>query len=167
MHRFGKVIYLALKFLHVTMRDILVSRVLLITLVELFLKSSLRLSDLLVNVFDDCIDILTLANLDQDASLKVKHWFLNNSVVEVDHVRRYLTLEIRVCIHNWFEFILTETIGINMVEGSVEELRFVAKEIFIAADDSLITKFDVEVLLMGMAKSYAILAILLLGFLSL
>ena len=155
----------ALEFLHVAMRDILIARILLVSLFELLLETSLRLYDFLFNFFDNNVVVLAFADLDKDAFLEFEHWGLNDSMVEVDHVGRYLTLEIRILVHDWFELIFAETVGIDVVERSVEELGFVTEKVFIASDDGLVTQFDMEVLLVGVAEPDAVLAILLLGFL--
>ena len=76
----------ALQLLHVAMRDILVAWVLLITFAILHFKLSLSIGNLLVNVLNNSVDVLPLANLNQNLSLEVKHGLLNNSVIEVDHV---------------------------------------------------------------------------------
>ena len=165
MYRLSEMVDLALKFLHITMCNILVARVLLVALVELLLEASLRVLDFLVNILDDSVNILSLAHLDEDASFESKHRFLNDSIVEVDHVGRDLTLEVRVQVHDWLELVLSEAIGVNVMEGSVEEFGLVAKEVLITSDDGLVTEFDMEVLLVGMAEPDAVLAILLFGFL--
>ena len=77
---------LALQLLHIAMGDILVSWVLLITFAVLLLKPGLCISNFLVYIFNDPVDVLSLANLDKNAPLEVQHWLLNNSVVEVNHV---------------------------------------------------------------------------------
>ena len=76
----------ALQLLHVAMRDVLVAWVLLITFAILLFKPGLGISDFLVYVLDYSVDVLSLANLNEDAPLEVKHGLLNNSVIEVDHV---------------------------------------------------------------------------------
>ena len=76
----------AFQLLHVAMRDVLVAWVLLITFAILLLKPGLCIGDLLVYVLDYSVDVLPLANLNEDTPLEVKHGLLNNSVVEVDHV---------------------------------------------------------------------------------
>ena len=78
---------------------------------------------------------MAFADLDEDAFLEFEHWGLNDSVVEVDHVGRYLTLEIRILIHDRLELIFAETVGIDVVECSVEELGFVTEKVFIASND--------------------------------
>ena len=74
-------------------------------------------------------------------------------------------MEIRILVHDWFEFVLAETIGVNVMESSVEEFGLVAEKILVTTDDGFVAKFDVEVLLMGVAEPNAVLSILLLGFL--
>ena len=77
---------LALQLLHIAMGDILVSWVLLVTFAVLLLKPGLGISNFLVYIFNDPVDVLSLANLDKNAPLEVQHWLLNNSVIEVNHV---------------------------------------------------------------------------------
>ena len=76
----------ALQLLHVAMCDVLVAWVLLITFAILLFKPGLGIGNFLVNVLDYSVDVLSLANLNEDAPLEVKHWLLNNSVIEVDHI---------------------------------------------------------------------------------
>ena len=76
----------ALKFLHVAVSDVLVAWVLLITFAILLFKPGLGICDFLVYVLDYSVDVLPLANLNEDAPLEVKHGLLNNSVIEIDHV---------------------------------------------------------------------------------
>ena len=63
MHRFREMVYLALKFLHVTMCDILIARILFVALVELRVETNLRFLDFLIDVFNDLVDILSFAHL--------------------------------------------------------------------------------------------------------
>ena len=56
-------VYLALKFLHVTMCDILIARILFVALVELRVETNLRFLDFLIDVFNDLVDILSFAHL--------------------------------------------------------------------------------------------------------
>ena len=76
----------AFQLLHVAVCDVLVAWVLLITFAILLFKPGLSIRNFLVYVLDYSVDVLPLANLDKDAPLEVQHWFLNNPVVEVDHV---------------------------------------------------------------------------------
>ena len=76
----------ALQLLHVAMCDVLVAWVLLITFAILLFKPGLGISNFLVNVLDYSVDVLPLANLNQNLSLEVKHGLLNNSVIEIDHI---------------------------------------------------------------------------------
>ena len=164
MHRFREMVDLALKFLNVAMCDILIARILLVALVELRVEADLGFLDFLINLLYDSVDILSLAHLNKNASFEIEHGLLNNFVVEVDHVRRYLTLEVRILVHDWFESVLAEAVCINVVEGSVEEFRLIAKEVLVPTDDGLVTKLDVEVFLVGVAESNAVFAILLFRF---
>ena len=63
MNRFREMVYLALKFLHVTMCDILIARILFVALVELRVETNLRFLDFLIDVFNDLVDILSFAHL--------------------------------------------------------------------------------------------------------
>lgn len=74
-------------------------------------------------------------------------------------------MEVWILVHDWLESVLAETVRINVVKSSVEEFRFVAEEVLVPTDDGLVTKFDMEVLLMGVAETNAVLAILLFRFL--
>ena len=76
----------AFQLLHVAMRDVLVAWVLLIAFAILLFKPGLSIGDFLVYVLNYPIDVLPLANLNEDAPFEVKHGLLNNSVIEVDHV---------------------------------------------------------------------------------
>ena len=105
---------------------------------------------------------MALANLDEDASFEIKHGLLNDSVVEVDHVRRDLTLEVWILVHNRLKLILSEAISIDMVKCSVEEFRLIAEEVFVTTNDSLVAKLHVEIFLVGMTETNAVLAILFL-----
>ena len=107
MHRFREMVDFALKFLNVAMCDILIARILLVALVELRVEADLGFLDFLINLLYDSVDILSLAHLNKNASFEIKHGLLDDSVVEVDHIRRYLTLEVWVCIHDWLKLILT------------------------------------------------------------
>ena len=129
------------------------------------MEASFRIRNFLINLLDDSVNILSLAHLDEDASFEVKHRFLDDSIVEVHHIGRDLTLEVRVQVHDWLELVLSEAIGVNVMEGSVEEFGLVAKEVLITSDDGLVTEFDMEVLLVGVAEPNAVLTILFLRFL--
>ena len=69
-------------------------------------------------------------------------------------------MEIWVLIHDWLELIFSKTIGVNMMQCSVEELRLVSKQILVPSDNGLVAEFDVEVLVAGVAEANAVLAIL-------
>ena len=76
----------AFQLLHVAMCDVLVAWVLLVTFAIFLFKPGLGISNLLVNVLDYSVDVLPLANLNENAPLEVKHGLLNNSVIEIDHI---------------------------------------------------------------------------------
>ena len=71
-----------------------------------------------------------------------------------------MTLEIWVLIHDWLELIFAKTIGVNMMQCSIEELRLVPKQILVSSNNGLVAEFDVEVLVAGVAEANAVLAIL-------
>ena len=49
-----------------------------------------------------------------------------------------------------------------MVKCSVEEFRLIAEEVFVTTNDSLVAKLHVEIFLVGMTETNAVLAILFL-----
>ena len=69
-------------------------------------------------------------------------------------------MEIWVLVHDWFELVLAKTIGVNMMQCSVEELRLVSEQILVSSDNGLVTEFHVEVLVAGVAEANTVLAIL-------
>ena len=106
---------LALQLLHIAVGDILVARVLLIALAVLLLKAGLSISIFLIDVLDNPVDVLPLADLDKNASFEVEHGLLDDPVVKVDHVARDLALEVGILVHDRFELIFAKTVGINVV----------------------------------------------------
>ena len=67
----------AFQLLHVAMRDVLVAWILLIAFAILLFKPGLGIGDFLVYVLDYSVDVLPLANLNEDTPLEVKHAPLN------------------------------------------------------------------------------------------
>ena len=61
-------------------------------------------------------------NLTKNVALELKHRLLDDFVVEVNHVGRYLSSELGVLVHNRFEILLTKAIGVDVMECLVEEL---------------------------------------------
>ena len=74
-------------------------------------------------------------------------------------------MEVWILVHDWFEPVFTEAVRINVVKCSVEEFRFVAEEVLVPTNDGLVAKFDMEILLVGVAESNAVFSILLFRFL--
>ena len=71
-----------------------------------------------------------------------------------------MTLKIWVLIHDWLELIFAKTIGVNMMQCSIEELRLVPKQILVSSDNGLVAEFHVEVLVAGVTEANAVLAVL-------
>ena len=69
-------------------------------------------------------------------------------------------MEIWVLIHDWLELIFAKTIGVNMMQCSIEELRFVPEQILVSSDNGLVAEFDVEVLVAGVTEANTVLAVL-------
>ena len=100
MHRFGKVIHLVLEFLHVAMSFVILRSVLFVALVHLFVVLFFSEADFLINFFDNLVHVLAFTDLTKDVALEFKHRFLDDPVVEVDHVGGDLRLELRVFVHD-------------------------------------------------------------------
>ena len=92
----GQVVHLALELLHILVHSISLVGVCAIALRELLLESLLSLLDLLVHSLDDHVHLLALSDLTQDVPLELQHGLANDLVVEVDHVRADLLLELLV-----------------------------------------------------------------------
>lgn len=120
--------------------------------------SGLRLVDLLVNLLDDIVHVLSLAHLAEDVALELEHGLLDDPVVEVDHVGADLFAELRVLVHDWLQSFLAETISIQVSQSLVKELRLSAEQVFVTADDGLLAQLDVEVPLLLVAEADAVLA---------
>ena len=137
---------------------VILGRVLIVALVELFMELLLGCLDFLINILDDLVHVLSLAHLTEDVSLEFQHRFLDNTVVEIDHVGRDLSAELRILVHNWLQVLFTKSVSIDMVQRFVEELRLVAEEVFVTANNGLLAKLDVEVALLLIAEADAVLA---------
>ena len=143
---------------------VILGGILVVALVELLMELVLGKFDLLVNLLDDLIHVLALPHLAEDVALELKHGLLDNTVVEVDHVRGDLGTELRVFIHNWLQVLLAKAVSINMMQSLVEELRLVAEEVFVTANDGLLAQLHVEVALLLVTEADAVLARLLFLF---
>ena len=137
---------------------VILGRVLIVALVELFMELLLGCLDFLINILDDLVHVLSLANLTEDVSLEFQHRFLDNTIVEIDHVGGDLSAELRILVHDWLQVLFAKSVSINMVQRFVEELRLVAEEVFVTANDGLLAKLDVEVALLLIAEADAVLA---------
>ena len=97
-------------------------------------------------------------NLTKNVTLELKHRFLDNFVVEVDHVGRDLSSELGVLVHNRLEVLFTKAIGVDVMECLIEELGVLAEKVIVTANDCLLTKFDMEVPLLLFTEADAVLA---------
>ena len=148
MHRLCQVVDLVLKLLNVSVCLVILGGVLVVALVEFLMELVLGKFDLLVNLLDDLIHVLAFAHLAEDIALELKHRLLDNTVVEVDHVGGDLGTELRVFIHDRLQILLAKAVSINMMQSLVEELRLVAEEVFVTANDGLLAQLHVEVALL-------------------
>lgn len=73
-----------------------------------------------------------------------------------------MSLELRVPVHDGFQILLAKAIGIDVMQGLVEELRLAVEEVFVTANNRLLAEFDVEVALLLVTEANAVLARLLL-----
>ena len=159
VNRLGQVVDLVLKFLDIPVRLVILARLRLVILVELLVEVGLRLLDLLVNLLDDFVHVLSFAHLAENVALELEHGLLDDPVVEVDHVGADLYTELRVLVHDGLEGLLAKTVGIQMSQSLVKELRLSAEQVFVTADDGLLAQLDVEVLrLLVNAEADAVLA---------
>ena len=164
MNRFGQIVNFVLKLLNITMSLVIFGGILVVAPIEFFVVLFLCLLNLLVHILDDLVHVLALADLAEDVALELEHGLLDDAVVEVDHVARYLSLELRVPVHDWLQVLFAQAIGINMMQSLVEELRAVAEEVFVTANDGLLTQLHVEVALLLVREADAVLARLLFLF---
>ena len=146
------------------LRFIVIGRLLFELFCSLCLLLVLNFSfpNLLVHVLDNEIHVLTPAYLSQDAFLELQHRLLNDPEVEVDHVCRDLGVELWILVHYRLELLLAEAVRIDMVQGFVKELTLLAEHIFVAPNNRLFAQLDMEVALLLLAESDAVLTRLLL-----
>ena len=164
MHGLCQVVDLVLELLHVSVCLVILGGVLVVALVELLVELVLGNFNLLVYLLNDLIHVLALAHLTEDVALKLQHGLLDNTVVEVDHVRGDLSAEFRVFVHDGLQVLLAKAVSINMMQSLVEELRLVAEEVFVTANDGLLAQLHVEVALLLVTEADAVLARLLFLF---
>ena len=158
MDGLGQIVDFVLEFLHIAMSFIILGRVLVVTPVELLVELVLGLLDLQIYILDDLIHVLPLSNLTQDVSLELKHWLFDDPVIEVDHVGGDLSTELWILVHDRLQLLLAKAVPIDMVQCLVEELRLLAKEVFVTANNRLLAQLDVEVALPLIAEADAVLA---------
>lgn len=140
------------------MSFIVLGCVLLVALVHLFVVLFFSEADFLINFFDDLVHVLAFTDLTKDVALEFEHGLLDDPVVEVDHVGGDLSLELGVLVHYWLQVLLPKTVRINVMQGLVEVLTLVAKQVLITADDGFLAQLDVEVPLLLVAEADAVLA---------
>ena len=156
--RLGKGVDFVLKLLHVAVRFVILAGVLLVAPVELVVELHVSGSDLRIDSLQDQVRVLTFADLAENVALELEHGLLDDAIVEIDHVRGDLRLELGVLVHDRLQLLFANTISIYMMESFVEELALVAKEVFITANDGLLSKFHVEVSLLLVREANAVLA---------
>ena len=138
MDRLRQIVNLVLELLHVSVCLIILGGGLVVALVEFLMELVLGKFDLLVNLLDDLIHVLAFAHLAEDVALELKHGLLDNTVVEVDHVGGDLGAEFRIFVHDGLKVLLAKAVSINVMQSLVEELRLVAEEVFVTANDGLL-----------------------------
>ena len=138
MHRLCQVVDLVFELLNISMCLVILGGVLVVALVEFFMELVLGKFDLLIDLLNDLIHVLALAHLTEDIALKLQHGLLDDTVVEVDHVGGDLSAEFRVFVHDGLQVLLAKAVSINMMQSLVEELRLVAEEVFVTANDGLL-----------------------------
>ena len=161
MDALRQIVDLVLELLHVAVRFVVLRGLGVVGAVELLVVLLVGESDLFVNLFDNLVHILSLAHLTEDVALELEHRLLDDVVVEVDHVLGNLGLELRVLVHDRLQVLLPQAVSIDVVQGLVEELGLVAEEVFVTANDGLLAQLDVEVALLLVAETDAVLARLL------
>ena len=114
-------IYFALQFLDISMSRIILPSINIVGLVELLIETHFCVLNFLVKLLDYLIHVLPLAHLTQNGPFEFEHGLSNDSVVKVDHVARYLRLKFGILIHDWLQFFLTKSVGVNMVQRFVKE----------------------------------------------
>lgn len=161
MDAFRQIVDLVFELLHVAVRFVVLRRFWVVGAIKLFMVLLVSESDLFVDLFNDLVHILSLAHLTENVALELKHGLFDDVVVEVDHVLRNLSLELRILIHDRLQVFLPKAVCIDVMQGLVEELGLVAEEVFVTANDGLFTQLDVEVALLLVAETNAVLARLL------
>jgi len=81
-----KVVHFSLKLLYVTMRFIILRLLRVISAVELIKVLVISETNFFINVLYDLVHILAFADLAENVALKLKHWFLDYVVIEIDHI---------------------------------------------------------------------------------
>lgn len=137
---------------------IILGRFLLVALVEFRSVVRISLGDLVVDLLDDLVHVLSLAHLAENVALELQHGPLDDAVVEVDHVGGDLGAELGILVHDWLQFLLTQPICIQMRQRLVEELGLVAKQVLVTANDGLLAELDVEVSLLLVTEADAVFA---------
>ena len=161
--RLGQMVDLLLQLLDVLVHGVRVRRVGRVRVAKLLVVAKLGLLDLVVHLSNDLLHLLSLAHLAEHVSLELEHGLSNDLVVEVDHVGGDLLPKLRILVHDWLELLLSEPIGVDMVERLVAELSPSAEHVLITANDGLVAQLDVEVLVLAVGEADAVLAVLLLG----
>ena len=156
--RLGKGVDFVLKLLHVAVRFVVLAGVLLVAPVELVVELHVSGSDLRIDSLQDQVRVLTFADLAENVALELEHGLLDDAIVEIDHVRGDLRLELGVLVHDRLQLLFANTISIYMMESFVEELALVAKEVFITANDGLLSKLDMEIPFVLVRESDTVLA---------
>lgn len=164
MHRLCQIVDLVLELLHVSVCLVILGGILVVALVEFFVELVLGKFDLFIDLLDDLVHVLALAHLTEDVALELQHGLLDNTVVEVYHVGGDLGAEFRVFVHDGLEVLLAKAVSINVMQSLVEELRLVAEEVFVTANDGLLAQLHVEVALLLVREANAVLARLLFLF---
>ena len=140
------------------MRLVILGRLLLEAALNLTLVLLVGILDLFVNLLDNVVHVLPLAHLTENVAFELEHGLLNDAVVEVDHVSGDLLLELGVLVHNGLEFLLAQAIRIQMREGLVEEFGLLAEQVLVTANDRLLAQLHMEVSLLLVAETDAVLA---------
>lgn len=149
LHRAGEGGHLFLELLDVGRSDIFHLVFIFALRLVLYLVESLSFGNLSLNVLNNPVHVLTFAHFNEQLLLENKHGLANDVVVEVDHELANLPLHVGELVHDGLELLLTETVTLHKVQCSVVVLRLVTKQVFIPANNGLLLKFDVEVLLLA------------------
>ena len=68
------------------MRLVILARVLLVALVVLLMELKVSLFDLEIDILQDLVHVLPLADLSENVAFELQHGLLDNAIVEIDHV---------------------------------------------------------------------------------